>query len=119
MAQESLSYETPRTPHEHSRAWDFLAGCSLIAPFLIVPVFVLGAGLSQDFLINGDGLSWLRATLHFGVPTGIITVVCLIAAVRAVVRRPPRRGVAIFAVVANASALGLILYGILAAPAAP
>jgi hypothetical protein len=113
MQNEPLSYEVPRPGHEPSRAWNFLAGCALIAPFLMVPTFVLGAGLSQDYLINGDGKSWLRATLYFGVPTGLVTIVFLAAAIRAVARRDPSRGAAIFAIVTNALALGLILYGIL------
>jgi hypothetical protein len=98
--------------------WDFLAGCSLVAPFFMVPVFVVGAAGIQDYLITGDGQSWRRATLWFGVPTGAITIVVLIAAIRAVALGLPPRGAAIFAVVANALALGLILYGIVTASAA-
>ena len=118
MQPEPLSYASAQLPHETSRVWDFLAGCSLFAPFLLVPAFIVGAGLSQDYLINGDGQSWRRATLLFGIPTGVITLVLLAAAIRAVAKRLPPRGVAVFALVMSALALAVILYGIVTAPAA-
>ena len=118
MQQEPLSYARPHPPRETSRVWDVIDGCSLVAPFLVVPVFVVGSALSQDYLINGDGRSWRRATLWFGVPTGLISIVLLAAAVRGAAKRLPPRGTAIFAVLANGFALAFILYGIFTAPAA-
>jgi hypothetical protein len=49
------------------------------------------------------------------VPTGLITIVVLAAAIRAVVRRAPPQGAAIFAIITNTLALTLIVYGILEA----
>lgn len=114
MERPTLEYARARmeTGEEPSAGWDFLAGLGLVAPFLTVPVFILGTAFFQDALINGDGHSWGRAALFGGVPMGLITAAGFVGTVRAVCLRRRPRGVAIVGACLSAVALGIIVAGI-------
>ena len=112
MPRTPLNYSSSPTTEQGWSVWDVLEGWSLFAPFLTIPLFIVGQAFMQDYLINGDGRSHERAALLMAVPIVPVTILALAGAVHAFRACGKGRKLAAFALIANALTLGLISWAL-------
>jgi hypothetical protein len=82
---------------------------SILAPFLIVPLFFYGMASLQDMVVDASGRSWLHAALLSGVPCGLFALASLAGAIRMLSREKVWMKTAIINVMTNALAFGIII----------
>jgi len=111
---QKIDHVQPGTGDTLPPIWKHLAGMAVFVPFVTLPAFVVGTVFLQDEFINGDGHSWHRAAIRMAVPTGFVTGIACVVALRVCVRRDWRRLAHIVGFILCSLALLFVVYATLA-----